>query len=385
MSASEDKLTHLEHAEDHVINAGARGYEHARDTLHASHDALLGNDTHASVSTKYDGSPSIVFGHHPETGKFFVASKSAFNKTPKINYSEKDIDDNHGHAPGLAQKLKTALTHLPKSSPKKGVFQGDIMHSGVAGEDNPHGDVAIHDGQAHFTPNTITYSTKKEGEAAQVAKSKIGVAVHTSYNGPSFEQMKATYNSGSKGFKKHSDVHLLDVTNPGSSIDPERSKGFAEHMVEAEKYHQRLVGGDGYSAGERHTDHLKTYINKTVRTGEKPSVGGFKQHLTDFHTKAAEKFKTAARKQQAQQDLSDAHEHVDAHHSHMENLLNVHRHLQAAKDHLVHAFSANPNYDHHVGGKRVKPEGHVVVINNRPTKLVDRAEFSRLNFEKNTK
>lgn len=385
MSASEEKLTHLEHAEDHVINAGEAGYEHAKNTLHNAHNILLGGESKATVTTKYDGSPSIVFGRHPETGKFFVASKSAFNKTPKINYTPEDIEKNHGHAPGLAQKLKTALEHLPKVTPKKGVFQGDIMHSGVKSEDNPHGDVSMHGDQAHFTPNTITYSTKKDGEAEEVGKSKIGVAVHTSYHGPSFDKMKATFNSGNKGFKKHPDVHMLDVTNPGSSITPKQSETFAKHMAAAEELHTRLKGGDGYSATEPHTEHLKTYINKTVRTGETPSVEGFKQHLSDVHTKASDKFKTTAKKQQVQQELQSAHEHIDAHHSHMENALQLHHHLQKAKDQLVHAFSENPNYEHHVGGKKVKPEGHVVVINNRPTKLVDRAEFSRLNFEKNAK
>lgn len=74
-------------------------------------------------------SPSIVFGHHPKTGKFFVASKSAFNKNPKINYTEKDIDRNHGHAPGLSSKLKSALKHFPKVTPKKGIYQGDLMYT----------------------------------------------------------------------------------------------------------------------------------------------------------------------------------------------------------------------------------------------------------------
>ena len=197
--------------------------------------------------------------------------------------------------------------------------------------------------------------------------------------------MKATYNSGSKGFGKHPDVHMLDVGNPGSSISPSQSANFAKHMAAAEELHNRLKGGDGYSASEPHTDHLKTYINKTVRTGETPSVEGFKQHLTDVHTKAIGKYKTAAKKEQVQQDLQNAHSHIDAHHSHIENILKLHHHLQAAKDELVHAFSASPNYQHNVGGTQVKPEGHVVVLNNRPTKLVDRAEFSRLNFEKNAK
>jgi hypothetical protein len=60
----------------------------------------------------------------------------------------------------------------------------------------------------------------------------------------------------------------------------------------------------------------------------------------------------------------------------------MHHHLQKAKDTLVHALSANPKFDHHIGGIKTKPEGYVVVRNNRPTKLVDRSEFSRANFLK---
>ena len=66
-------------------------------------------------------SPALVAGHHPETGRFFVASKSAFNKTPKINYTHEDIEKNHGHAPGLMEKLHAALDHLPKIMPARGV------------------------------------------------------------------------------------------------------------------------------------------------------------------------------------------------------------------------------------------------------------------------
>ena len=58
----------------------------------------------------------------------------------------------------------------------------------------------------------------------------------------------------------------------------------------------------------------------------------------------------------------------------------MHHHLQAAKDQLVHALSAKPKFEHHIGDQKVKPEGYVVIRNNRPTKFVDRQEFSRANF-----
>src|SRR5512135_127007 len=112
-----ERLSHLEHPEDHVINAGSEGAHHSVRTLVGVHHAILGHKTPVKVTTKYDGAPALIFGTHPETKKFFVASKSAFNKKPKINYSHEDVDRNHGHAPGLADKLKTALTHLPKVTP----------------------------------------------------------------------------------------------------------------------------------------------------------------------------------------------------------------------------------------------------------------------------
>jgi hypothetical protein len=47
---------------------------------------------------KYDGSPSIVFEVNLKMVSF-LSTKSAFNKNPKINHTEADIDKNHGHVP----------------------------------------------------------------------------------------------------------------------------------------------------------------------------------------------------------------------------------------------------------------------------------------------
>ena len=68
----ETKLKHLEHAEDHVINAGHEGFSHAYHNLKDVHDRLTGKKNDTRITMKYDGSPSVVFGRHPETGRFFV-------------------------------------------------------------------------------------------------------------------------------------------------------------------------------------------------------------------------------------------------------------------------------------------------------------------------
>jgi hypothetical protein len=373
---SEEKLKHLEHAEDHVINAGAEGFSHAYHNLKDVHDKLTGKTNATKVTMKYDGSPSIVFGRHPQTGKFFVASKSAFNKNPKINYTEADIQRNHGHAPGLVEKLKAALKHLPKVTPKKGVFQGDVMHT--------ENDVHQSGNRVHFTPNTITYSADKNsphGKAA--ARSKIGVAVHTKYNGKNLEDMKAEYAPNLDEFGLHKDVHLISAEHDLSQVKytPQQQTKFAKHMAAAAKLHGSTKQNT-HAAVASHVVPLKTYINHTVRTGTKPNVDEFMMHLAKSHQKKIEAVKTekskAAKTAAMEQDVS----HVQRNRNHFDRILKIHHHLQKAKDVLAHSLSSHAEFDHSISGKKSKPEGFVVVRHNRPTKIVDRAEFSAANFNK---
>jgi len=376
-AASEDKLKHLEHAEDHPLNAGAEGYQHAVTTLHAVHQAMQGKPSDASISTKYDGSPSIVFGHHPTTGKFFVASKSAFNATPKLNYTPEDIDRNHGHAPGLVEKLKDALKHLPKTSPSKGIYQGDVMHSGSK-------DVKSKGDEYHFTPNTITYTAKKGSpEGRKIASSKFGVVVHTQYKGKDFESMKATFNPDLKKFNEHPDVHMISpsVDPAGAHYDKKTTQEFEKHMADADAAHKKLAKG-GYDRVAQHADAIKTYINSTIRTGETPSAEGLKKHIGDKAQKEIDKLKTPAGKATRQRALDATHGAIDAGKKHIDAALELHGALQRAKNVLVHAIepAVKGPFGTKIGDQESKSEGSVVTIGGRPTKLVDREEFSRANF-----
>ena len=198
------KLKHLDHPEDNAVTQGKEGFEHAFNALKHVHKALTGKQHDTKISTKLDGSPSVVFGHHPETKQFFVASKSAFGKTPKINYTHEDVDRNHGHSPGLANKLHQALNHLPKITPRTGVYQGDFMHS--------HDEIEHSDHKISFKPNTITYSlNKRSPEGRKAANSKIGIAIHTKYKGDTFDSMHATPDVDHENFRKNRDVHNIST------------------------------------------------------------------------------------------------------------------------------------------------------------------------------
>lgn len=377
-AASEEKLTHLEHNEDHVLHGGTEGFNHAVNNLNALHGRLMGEDNGADVQVKHDGSPSIVFGRHPENGKFFVASKSGFNKTPKINYTDKDVEENHGHAPGLVSKLQAALKHLPKIAPKEGVYQGDLMYS-RGGDD----DVYEASGKYHFKPNTITYSTPTDSEEGKkIAQAKLGVLVHTGYEGDTFANMKANFTPDKTAFGEHKDVHQFSNAQDfgNTKYTPEQQKQFQMHLNAAEKAY-RNSAADTFEHTLPHEEHLKTYINQTVRDGSEPSVAGYKQHLATKWGKMIDKLKTDKGMQAKKQELQSMHDHVDTHTGHFEDTLTIHKHLLEAKQPLIDALASHQKYEHSIGGKASKPEGYVIVRNNRPSKVVDRADFSRNNFE----
>ena len=147
------KNTHLEHAEDLILTGDLSVL-----------DALY-NPNHISV--KIDGAPAIVWGTHPENGKFFVSTKSAFNKKKiKICYNQDDIFTHFGHQPNVVKILIYCLDFLPKT---EGVFQGDWIGFGS--------------GLDTFTPNTITY------KFSEPVMEDIVIAPHTYYtgNGPLYE------------------------------------------------------------------------------------------------------------------------------------------------------------------------------------------------------
>lgn len=378
---AQDKLKHLEHPEDHPLNAGEAGYQHAVKTLHATHQAMHGKPSDAHITSKWDGSPSIVFGHHPTTGKFFVASKSAFNKDPKINYSKEDIQKNHGHAPGLVEKLGHALQHLPKVAPDKGVYQGDLMYSGS--------DKKSKGNEHQFKPNTITYGVDKGSpEGRKVSASKLGMVVHTQYSGKDLESMKAGFKPDTHKFKEHSDVNIISHTMDASTshMSPQNQKEFEHHMAEAEKQHQILKKNKGYDALQKHGEALKTHINAQVRTGEAPSHEGYKAHLTGKFEKDIAKLKTEKGKGARQTAHNTTMKQIDKDKPHIEAGLKLHHHLQKAKDALSRGLSAaHSDYKTYLTdaeGKQTpsKGEGHVVTVNGMPSKIVDRAEFSRANF-----
>ena len=203
---NEDKNTHMEHLEDEIINNGVKGATTAIRFLNSLKDMLSGGKSKTNITVKWDGAPAIFAGINPENGKFFVATKAMFNKTPKINYTQSDIEANHGSA-GPSDKIKVALKYLPDLG-MKGIYQGDIMFSKGDLKKETIDDVSM----LTFGPNTITYAVPEDSDlASQMRKASLGVVWHTEYTGNTIDSLKASFGVDSNKFKKTKNVWFDDA------------------------------------------------------------------------------------------------------------------------------------------------------------------------------
>ena len=136
------KNKHIEHPEDSILNGDL--------------SVLNWFTADSHISVKIDGSPAIVWGTNPENNKFFVGTKSVFNKKLiKINYNHRDVDRNHKGK--VADILHLCLDNLPVTD---NIYQGDYL--GCGGTDS-------------FNPNTIRYDFPDK------VIQEIVIAPHTVY------------------------------------------------------------------------------------------------------------------------------------------------------------------------------------------------------------
>jgi hypothetical protein len=204
--------------------------------------------------------------------------------------------------------------------------------------------------------------------------------------------MKVSPHPNLKSFKDHPDVHMHGAEHDTSKVthSDQNEAEFHKHMAAAKEIHDTHGHAMYNAVHPKHSGdggHLATYINKTVRHDEVPNVKGFQQHVADHHAKQAEKVKTEKSKSEKQAEGASQVAHIEKNKNHYSNLLAQHHHLAQAKNALVRSLETHEGgYDHHIAGKKSKPEGFVVNHDHNgktePSKLVNRAEFAKSNLLK---
>lgn len=347
-------------------------------------------------------SPAIIFGIDPSDGQFFVGTKGVFAKTPKLVKTEEDLDT-YGYSGELREKLKIALEHFPKLG-VDGVLQGDMMFT--------KSDLKTEkiDGQSYltFTPNTITYAVPANSELAkEIKRAKIGIVLHTTYHGTgSLENMTATPGQVDiSGLNDTPDVwyddpYVKDVSGTATMTASETAK-VTRYLSGAGKVFQKMSRKEveqlfetfdrlpKSAAGAK----IDTFLNQLVRNDRLPEPGKGSQLAREFRAylesywrdKIVAKLKTEKSRTEKMDFFSQWIETVNF--DTVAKIIDFMALITKAKELILDKLSTGadtmPTFVWTGDGYRVTSgEGFVISdkLSGNTWKIVDRMEFSRLNF-----
>jgi len=387
-----DRNTHLEHLEDDIINRGTQGGQNAIAFLKSIRDMLSGSSSKkVNMTVKWDGAPAIICGINPENGKFFVGTKSVFNKNPKVNYTNADIRKNHSGE--LASKLQIALRELSRLG-IKGVLQGDFLFSqSDLKKIDMDGDAMI-----SFTPNTITYAVPVKSQIGrQISRAKMGIVFHTKYTGKTLDSMTAGFGTV-RGRATNVFLASAGYKDVSGSVKLTRNElaQFNAKLRMAEGSLSKAAplldkmsenSADGLGVGFR----LKTFFNHYIRNTQghmakvRNLVDMFREYYVNIVQAEIDARKTAAGKQKYKDILATNTKFIDRNKNALVMAIASHVTLQNAKNFLINKMSEIQSVGHFLrtstGYRVTSPEGYVAVDKIAgAVKLVDRLEFSRANF-----
>ena len=291
--------------------------EHPEDTILTGDLSVLNwmCEPDSFISVKIDGSPAIVWGRNPANGKFFVGTKSVFNKVKiKINHSHEEIDANHEGK--VATILHACFDSLPRTNH---VYQGDFI--GFGGDDT-------------YRPNTITYKFR------EVIEQSVIIAPHTEYECDDDLRSSVAYPI----IKQFVDTLDVKWVQPEASICPYRDdiEDFCKFALQMSTLCTFV--------NEKKAKELKKVINSYIREGKE----------IDEHEIA---------------ENCD----VDV------NLIRLWKLVESIKMDLFCFIESSTDISCEIDGELSDHEGYVMHNQFGSYKIVNRDEFSRLNFtiEKN--
>ena len=392
------KNLHMEHIEDQILDYGSEGGRASINFLRSLRDMLAGSArSSVNMTVKWDGAPAIFAGIDPEDGKFFVAKKSVFNKSPKLYKTEKEIDDDLSGQ--LNSKFKIALKEFSKLG-IKGVLQGDLMFT----DDLGTGKI---DGENYYTfqPNTIVYAVAVDSDIGQqIKKAKVGVVWHTTYTGSKLEDMKASFGADVKSLTKSNSVWMDDATykdvSGKSTFTQKETDAITKILSDAGRTFKSINGPmlrkfmklQESMTGAMVGASYKTYNNSKVRQGQKITnpkqhANGYLKWVEDNIQKQIDKVKTPNAKQKYKTIQKQYNIELRKHTNNLTNVakfqnliidakMQIVRKLNSVKQ-LTDTFIKTSN-----GFKVTNPEGYVAIdrVSGNAVKLVDRMEFSFNNF-----
>ena len=380
----------MTHIEDKVIYGGVKGTREAILALRSMRD-MLGGEHDGSVSVKWDGAPAVFAGTDPRDGRFFVAKKGIFNKSPKIYKTNSDIDDDTSG--DLNTKLKQALAYLPDLG-IKGVIQGDFLF----GPRDVKTQKIKGKQYVTFHPNTILYAVPANTEMAKEIKNKkIGIVWHTTYKGNSFETMKASYGVDVSKLKQSKNVWSQDAMLRDMSrytMSKKDTNEVNEYLSTAGYIFNKIASSTlkELENNPQLAQMIETHSNSYVRAGALPPepkkrVAALISFIQNKYKKEMDKRTTEKGKAAQKTKLNEVLKFFsNQNKASLVQMFELQRVIILAKLKIINILNKLNNAQTFLktkkGYRTTGQEGYVAIdkLGGDAVKIVDRMEFSFANF-----
>jgi len=335
----------------------------------------VGISSKHEISVKWDGAPAIVAGIDPSNEGFFVSTKSAFTKTPKVAYS---VAETSQFKEAVGDKLSTAFKYLSRIN-MDGVYQGDLMFTpSMKKIQNIEGVEYI-----TFRPNTILYAVERKSELGiKIERANFGIVFHTKYVGDKLSEMNSQPVT-EVPFLKSNDVWWITAKMPQDAsgkvnFTKEEAWIVTVKLNEVGRLFHQLTKQFYEGLKESNLDlAIERTINKFIKSGS------FIDDLGHFVIALKEMLPVALSGKRAKMSM----EFLQQNREKIIALMSIYKLLYDIKIIFLKKFN---NLEMNVksfvqdaeGFKATTPEGFVIVNTNNGaiTKLVDRLNFSRQNF-----
>ena len=388
--ANVTQLKHLEHLEDEMLNYGVEGCIASVNFLKELRKMLGCDNSTGFMQTKWDGAPSVVCGTDPNSGMFFVGTKSVFAINSKACYRDADVD--LYYEGDLAEKLKYSLKYFSTLG-IQGIVQGDLLFTTDVKRETVNGEKLY-----TFTPNTITYGIPVDHPiGVATGKAKIGVVFHTHYRGTDFQTMQAVAGAKVKG-----SIEVLSVDNdtPMDRVGLNHSEEvlFDKYVANIEKMcaasgdfldELTTLSGTAGDAKWHVSSYLKQFFNSQIKNQK--TISNTTQALEDltnfYHSKVkplADKIKTPKTQVAKKKLIYDSENYLINNATKFKSMLGLYKEIQEIKQFVIDKLDKLETFKTFVetdtGYKVTGPEGYVLHKDGDMIKFVNRLEFSYNNF-----
>ena len=392
------QLTPLSHSEQ-LAMWGPKSLKTMYNALNSTYKALKSNTDpeDIDVKLKIDGSPSSIAATN-FNGEKFVATKGFFNKERKSAHTLEECDQLWGAIPDLCNKMKGLLTHLDEINiPEGEIWQGDFLFSKEDLSSQNIGGVSY----VTFQPNTIIYAVPDSDPIAKlITQADLGIAWHTTYKGPDFNNLKIEFNASVNRLGHPTSVFMMDAILPSlagiGTLTSEETEKAENTLAELKSNIEFLFGDASYNDIVSHSaiiELVEKFDNSRIRSevglsDPKGFIEDFKAFVMAEAEKKAATLKKEASKAAKIEKGKEICDFIEKNRSTFEKIYEVKNQVVELKEFFIkklNKLGSFRTFVRHIdkGFLPCGQEGYAVSdIDGNIQKFVSRIEFSHNNFSK---